>query len=548
MELRKYQQEAAEAVLNHWSIGNRKNYISLPTGSGKTVVAADLVQRLALESQNVLVLAHRDELVQQAYDKIFRYADIKAGIEKGTSRANRYDGPVIIGSVQSMQAGRLLEYHQNRFQVIIVDECHHTLADTYQNILQYFSGALVMGMTATPDRGDGKSLLRYYNSRSYSKGFMELVAEGVLVKPISVKTRLEIDVTKAGRDKNGDLKEAGIAAALEPYLEQIADIVAAEYANRKTVVFLPLVGTSKRFTELLLERGLKATHIDGSFPKEKRKKILSDYESCKSGILCNAMLLTEGWDCPSVDCVIILRPTTIRSLYAQMLGRGTRVAEGKKDLLVPDFLWMCDDSKLCVPDDILEEPEEEDLEIMMIAGVNMLDLNDSVEEEKEDSEPEEPGVSAQELKLVSAIERIAKGVSERSRSSRQLSTVSPHTFYKSLGSGLTEWTAAGRAGEPASDEQLDGLRIMGIKPQTVRTAAQAQMLLQLLVIRQEKGLATPYQLKELREKGYGKAELFTKAQAIKEISYIRKRGAGRPGRAQYLPGPSAPIDMFTEEF
>ena len=133
--------------------------------------------------------------------------------------------------------------------------------------------------------------------------------------------------------------------SLDPYLDKIADEMRTYCAGRKTVVFLPLIETSRRFCALLQARGIRAAEVNGN--SDDRAEILADFAAGEDDVLCNSMLLTEGWDCPSVDCIVVLRPTKIRSLYAQMIGRGTRLSPGKENLLILDFLCLCKKHNLC---------------------------------------------------------------------------------------------------------------------------------------------------------------------------------------------------------
>ncbi|WP_240335346.1 DEAD/DEAH box helicase [Paraliobacillus sediminis] len=162
------------------------------------------------------------------------------------------------------------------------------------------------------------------------------IKEGYLSPIKALTIPLKLDLSAVGQQA-GDFKTSKLGSALDPYLESIVDEMVRVASDRKIVVFLPLVKTSQKFTELLNQKGFKATEVNGE--SKDRAEILRDFDSGKYNVLCNSMLLTEGWDCPSVDCVVVLRPTKIRSLYIQMIGRGTRLYPGKTELLLLDFLW-----------------------------------------------------------------------------------------------------------------------------------------------------------------------------------------------------------------
>lgn len=152
---------------------------------------------------------------------------------------------------------------------------------------------------------------------------------------------------------NGDYNAGDIGCALEPYLEQIADGMVKYCDGKKAVVFLPLIATSQKFCRMLLKRGLKAVEVNGN--SEDCTQILEDFKNGRYDILCNSMLLTEGWDCPSVDCICVLRPTKVRGLYQQMVGRGTRLHPGKTDLLLLNFLWLTERHDLCRPSALISK-------------------------------------------------------------------------------------------------------------------------------------------------------------------------------------------------
>lgn len=241
--------------------------------------------------------------------------------------------------------------------MIVVDEAHHVLADTYQKVLAHFPDARILGVTATPDRSDHKDLAKFFENTSYAYGLAKAVRAGYLVRPVAKQLPVKIDISRV-KIQNGDFSDSGLDEALDPYLEEIAGIMKTECAGRRTVAFLPLVATAKRFRDCLAAVGMKAAEVDGE--SEDRQEILSAFDKGKYDVLCNAMLLTEGWDCPPVDCVVVLRPTRSRALYVQMVGRGMRPSKktGKKDLLLLDFLWLSEKHNLCHPSAIVAKNEK----------------------------------------------------------------------------------------------------------------------------------------------------------------------------------------------
>jgi superfamily II DNA or RNA helicase len=359
MILRDYQQQSIDAVLLKWNGFDRLLGVA-PTGSGKTIKFAHIASARAQDGGRVLILAHRDELITQAQDKLFKACELQTSKEKAEDHAD-LDAGVVVASVQTLARNhRLQRFATDHFRTVIVDEAHHTLADSYMRILNRFDAAKVLGVTATPDRGDKRDLAKFYESIAFDISLLDLIKDHWLC-PIRIKTvPLQIDISKVGM-RAGDYSEEELAQTIEPMLHELADAICVHVAERKTLVFTPLVRTAVQFAAILRAHGLAAESICGE--SVDRKEILSRFSSGETGALCNAMLLTEGYDEPSIDCVICLRPTTIRSLYAQMVGRGTRIHDGKENLLLLDFLWLSRTHDLVGPASLIAEDEAEAAEI-----------------------------------------------------------------------------------------------------------------------------------------------------------------------------------------
>jgi len=281
---------------------------------------------------------------------------LDSALEKAESTAVGSPKKVTIASVQTLsQEKRLMAYPRDYFKTIVVDEVHHAMSDTYQRILTHFDGSNILGVTATPDRADQKNLGKFFDSKAYEYTMHQAIKDGYLSPIKAQMIPLELDIHEVGMS-NGDYAVGQIGTALDPYLNQIALEMLKYAKGRKTVVFLPLIKTSQKFCELLNLHGLKAAEVNGK--SKDRDEILADFEAGEYDVLCNSMLLTEGWDCSSVDCIVILRPTKIRSLYQQMVGRGMRPHEGKKELLLLDFLWMTERHDLCRPSALISKDAE----------------------------------------------------------------------------------------------------------------------------------------------------------------------------------------------
>lgn len=489
MELRPYQTEAKEAVFKEWDEGNSKTLLVLPTGCGKTIVFAKIVEECVRRGERVLVLAHRGELLNQAADKIMKVTGLGCAVEKAEESCLNSWYRVVVGSVQTlMRQKRLSQFSEDYFDTIIIDEAHHSISDSYQNVLNHFDDSKVLGVTATPDRGDMKNLGQVFDSLAYEYTLPKAIKEGYL-SPIKAQTiPLKLDLTGVSTQA-GDFKASDIDTALDPYLLQIADEMLKYCADRKTVVFLPLVKTSQKFAAILNAKGFKAAEVNGN--SVDRAKVLSDFENGKYNVLCNSMLLTEGWDCPSVDCVIVLRPTKVRGLYCQMVGRGTRLCEGKTELLLLDFLWHTERHELCRPAHLIcENPE-----VAQKMTENLSESacpTDIVEAEQKASED----VVAQRE------EALAKTLSEMRTRKRKL--VDPLQYEMSIqAEDLSSYVPAfGWEMSPPSDKQKQQLEKYGIFPDEIDNAGKANLILDRLAKRRTEGMTTPKQIRFLEGKGF----------------------------------------------
>ena len=484
MELRPYQQEAKQAVFHEWDTGNRKTLLVLPTGCGKTVVFAKITEECVRSGERVLILAHRGELLEQAADKIGKATGLKCAVEKAENSCIGSWYRVVVGSVQSlMREKRIGQFANDYFDTIIVDEAHHCISDGYQRVLQHFDQAKVLGVTATPDRGDMKNLGSFFDSLAYEYTLPQAIKEKYLspIKALTIPLTLDMSGVSV---QAGDFRAADIDTALDPYLYQIADEMAAHCANRKTVVFLPLIKTSQKFRDILNSKGFRAAEVNGN--SDDRAAILSDFDAGRYNVLCNSMLLTEGWDCPSVNCIVVLRPTKVRSLYCQMVGRGTRLCDGKDDLLLLDFLWHTERHELCHPAHLICQSDD----VAQQMTHNMQDAACPVDIEEAEQKAAEDVVAQRE-------EALAKQLEEMKHRKRKL--VDPVQFEMSIqAADLSEYTPSfGWEMSPPSDKQVKALEKMGIFPDEIDNAGKAALLLNRLDARRAAGLSTPKQIRYL---------------------------------------------------
>ena len=487
--LRTYQQAARDAIHTEWDAGHTRTLLVLPTGTGKTIVFASVAADQVRAGDRVLILAHRGELLEQAADKLQRSTGLVSAVEKAESTCLDSWFRVVVGSVQTLQrTARLERFPQDYFGTIIIDEAHHAITDGYRRILDYFSGAKVLGVTATPDRGDMRNLGEVFDSLAFEYKLTDAIKEGYLCKIMAQTIPLQLDITSVTMS-GGDYAVGDLGTALDPYLEQIAAEMARRCKSRKTVVFLPLIKTSQKFRDLLNTYGFRAAEVNGQ--SDDRRQVLADFDAGKYNVLCNSMLLTEGWDCPSVDCVVVLRPTKVRSLYSQMVGRGTRLSPGKTDLLLLDFLWMTDRHELCRPADLVCEDRT-------VAR----QMTEHLAETGCPEDIEEAAAQASEDVVAQREEALAKQLEEQRRKKAKL--VDPLQYEMSIqAEDLAGYVPAfGWEAGPPSEQQTAALEKLGILPDAVESAGKAALLLDRLNKRRDEGLTTPKQIRCLEKYGF----------------------------------------------
>lgn len=489
MDLRPYQQAAREAIHGEWRKGNRRTLLVLPTGTGKTIVFSKVIEDEVREGRRVLVLAHRGELLDQAADKLAKSTGLMCAVEKAEESCLDSFFRVVVGSVQSLtRPKRLGQFDPDYFGTIIVDEAHHCISESYQRILSHFDESNVLGVTATPDRGDMKNLGTYFDSLAYEYSLPKAIKDGFLSPIKAVTIPLKLDLTAVGQQA-GDFKASDLGTALDPYLYQIADEMVQYCKGRKTVVFLPLIKTSQKFAGILADKGFRTAEVNGE--SDDRDRLLKDFDAGKYDILCNSMLLTEGWDCPSVDCIVVLRPTKIRSLYSQMVGRGTRLYPGKDHLLLLDFLWHTERHELCHPAHLICTDDE--VAQKMTENLEKSGMPEDIEAAEKVAA--EDTVAARE-------EALAKQLAEMKNRKRKL--VDPLQFEMSIqAEDLSSYVPAfGWESAPPSKKQVETLEKLGIFPEEIHSAGKAALLLDRLSARRDNGLTTPKQIRFLEGRGF----------------------------------------------
>ena len=334
--LRPYQADVIARVALEIAAGRRRILLVAPTGAGKTIVAATLIAQDVAQGRRVLFLAHRRELVQQASAKLYA-----VGVDHGIVQAGFPTRPgvkVQVASIPTLhrRAVRSTVMDLPPANLVVVDETHHVRARSYRQILDAYPEAIILGLTATPCRGDGRGLGNVFEVIVECPPVAELIDVGYLVPTkVYAPTRPDLSGVKVER---GDYVESQLAQRMDTG-QLVGDIVThwlrlAE--RRRTVVFASGVGHSVHLRDEFRRAGVVAEHIDSTTPAEERDAILAKLAAGTVEVVSNAMVLTEGWDCPEASCLVLARPTRHHGPYRQMVGRVLRPAPGKTDALVLD--------------------------------------------------------------------------------------------------------------------------------------------------------------------------------------------------------------------
>lgn len=346
LKLRDYQEECKTAIWDAVTRGVQRFAVVLPTGAGKTVVFAHLINEAIAKGYRVLVLVNRDELVNQTKRQVHSAApDLTIGIVKAAK--NETGRNVTIASVQTLgRESRLHQFNADAFDFIIVDECHHIAADSYQRIIRYFGGydptmqvgrpsnritdavsvCTVVGFTATLIRGDKKGLGDTFEEVVYKKDLVWMIRRGYLVNPLGKRINIQID-TDGVKQTGGDL---GAGALGKEMIDAhagsaIGHFIREHASDRSCLVFMPDVASSENVVATLRLQGFTADLVTGATPYEERTLIFKRVRSGETQIVVNCMVLTEGFDEPQFSCVIIGRMTKSSGLFIQMVGRGLRL-------------------------------------------------------------------------------------------------------------------------------------------------------------------------------------------------------------------------------
>ncbi len=492
MALRPYQNDALEAVRASYQRGHRSVLVVMPTGTGKTVLFAE-ISRLA--KGPVLVLAHRQELVEQAREKISAWVEDVVAVEMGHRRdLTRPDGSrpkISVASVQTL--GRRLEHcPPDAFRIVVVDEAHHATADSYLKILRHFR-AHVLGVTATPDRSDKVPLGEVFSEVAFDYDMREAISDGWLCPIKSFLVQTQADFSRV-RKVAGELSIRGVEEILtkDLHLAEIAEPILRERGTRPAIVFAASVAHARALARVLCELsedGAFAVALDGTMSLEQRAPVLDRFREGRIKVLVNCSLFTEGFDVPAISLVAIARPILSRSFYAQMVGRGTRLSPGKEDLLVLDFLpGNCRHSLVQAVDIFAKQDDEVAARARAIAAAasaegNAIALEQALELAQQEQEVQDADVAYQLRK---------------------------RDPFAAVGIDLKPIRSRRASGERATPSQLAYFKKAGLPTDSVAdlSSAQAEELREMLLDRKAVGLCTPKQAQKLVASGIDPRNLY----------------------------------------
>lgn len=377
LTLRPYQKEALEAIQTNIDKGIVKQLVVLPTGAGKTVIFSNIPQTIK-DSLPMLVLAHRGELLNQAKDKIlWSNPQLDVQIEKAEDTADLCD--VVVASVPTLgraDSQRILKYPKDYFKTIIIDEAHHAAAETYRRIVDYFTPNFLLGVTATPQRSDSVRLTDVFQEITYYKTIQDLIQEGYLCRLVGYRITTETDISEV-ETSHGDYMASQLEDAINnPARNTLVVKSYLEFAqDKKAVVFASGVKHATDLAASFAKKQIPVRVILGDTPDDERSQTLTDFASGKIKVIVNVGVLTEGFDEPSIGAIILARPTRSTLLYTQIVGRGTRLHEGKQHCIIIDIADTTKGKKPLGLPTLLGMPPEFDLK-----GGDLVDIAEKYKE------------------------------------------------------------------------------------------------------------------------------------------------------------------------
>lgn len=507
MQLRPYQQEALESVREAYRKKQARVLVVMPTGTGKTVLFAEIAR---LAKGPVLVLAHRQELVQQARDKIAAWCDDVVAVEMADRREfTRPDGSrpkIAVASIQTLQR-RLKLIPRDSFRIVVIDEAHHSTADTFREVIEHFY-AYILGVTATPERADGKRLGEIFSKVAFDYDLLTATEDGWLAPIRSFLVKTQADFSGI-RKIAGELATKGVEEVLtqDLHLVEMAHPILRERGDRPAIVFAASVAHSKALARVLNDLSGDpncAISLDGTHKLEERAVHIDRFRRGEIKVLVNCALFTEGFDVPEIALVAIARPVLSRSFYAQMVGRGTRIAPGKKDLLVLDFVPANCRHSLVQAVDIFGRDKEEVVERARAFAAQAseegeaMSLERALELARQEQEAQEADVVYQLLR---------------------------RDPYAAVGIDLEQFAKGPKRGGAPTEEQLQMIQKAGLPSKLVEdySSGQVEELREHLLDRKAVGLCSPKQAKQLLALGVDPRDVY-RDEALELLREAKARG------------------------
>lgn len=542
MNLRDYQRDAHECIFKEWE-SNTSTLVVIPTGGGKTVLFSAVCK--TAQPKRAMVVAHREELIFQARDKITHFSGLECGIEMADRFVNNSlfgETPVVVSTVQTQNSAfgdrkRMSRFNPKDFGVLIIDEAHHATADSYRNLINYYvhnnPDIKVLGVTATPDRSDEMALGQVFQTVAFDYEVLDAIHDGWLV-PVEQQF-----VSIAGLDFSdmrttaGDLNGADLAAVMESEknMQGVAASSIEIIKESRAIVFTASVKQAEVISNILnRHREGMSSWVCGMTNKDDRREILAQFKAGKVQVVCNCGVLTEGFDDPGVEVIIMARPTKSRSLYAQMAGRSTRPLPGivddledrdarkaairssaKPSCLIVDFVGNSGRHKLISSADILggkvsDEAIDNAVAIAKSKG-GRVRISESLDEcEEAIRKAEEIRVKAEQSRREEEA-RKHKVVAKVKFSTKQ---INPFDIFQIAPAKERGWDQ----GKILTEKQKAMLVRQGINPDSM-PYAQARQVLNEMFRRMNEHLATVKQMATLRRYGYNDPKItFDQARTI----------------------------------
>jgi superfamily II DNA or RNA helicase len=560
MKLRDYQQQAEDAVFKEWEDGNRSTLLVLPTGLGKTLVFSSVIRRLG---KRAMVLAHREELIWQARDKIEKVTGMRADVEMGIYKSSVEPGlfhpksDVIVSTIQTHNAGgdgagRMTKFDPMDFDLLVVDEAHHCTSKSYRRVIDYYCtnpNLKVLGVTATPDRADEEALGQVFQSVAFDYEILDAIQNGWLVpihqQLVSVESLDFSNIhTTAGDLNQGELDAVMMA---EKNLHGIASATIDIIGDRRGIGFASSVEHARILSDIFnRHRPGLSNFVHGKTDKDERKQIIADFSAGRVQWLWNCGIFTEGFDDSGVEVISMARPTKSRSLYAQTVGRSTRPHESiahrlgnmpiaamrrsaiansrKPSALIIDFVGNSGKHKLMTSADLLggkvsDEAIDSVLREARKSGKPMR-MDKSLEEEEKRLEE----------KKKREAEEFARKAKLTAKASYKTRSVNPFDILDVKPANPKGWDK----GKVLSEKMMKMLKGAGVNPDGM-DYSKAKQLCGLIIGRHASGLCTVKQAGLLKKYGYPTDLKFD--QARKVIDAVAANGWRRPAQNPILPTP-----------